>query len=228
MRYSQKIKNKARLLRTSGHSLLEINQKINVPISTICTWINDIKLSDSQQERLKAKTQSALQAGRELIQQQNRIERIMLSHTLLEEGKVEIEKLTRRELFLIGVALYWAEGFKTMHERRLGFCNSDPTMIKFYLNWLEKVLGIKKEDVVLRVTLNMSYKEKTNEIQDYWANLLGISLKQFTKPFYQQTQWKKQYNTDNYYGVLRVHVNNSLNYLLKMRGWIEGLRKIAE
>lgn len=228
MRYGQDIKDRVRLLRRKGNSLLEISLQTKVPITTICTWISDIKLSIAQHERLRAKTQSALQAGRVQMQQKNREARIALSDALLQEGRKEIGALNARELFLIGAALYWAEGFKTLHERRLGFCNSDPTMIKFYLNWLEKTLGVKKKDVVMRLTLNMSYKEKTYEIQEYWATLLGFSLKQFTKPFYQQTQWKKQYNTNNYHGVLRVHVNSSLNHLLKMRGWIEGLREIVE
>jgi len=51
-------------------------------------------------------------------------------------------------------------------------------------------------------------------------------LSQFTKPFYQHTQWKKQYNTENYYGVLRIHVKDSLNQLFTMRGWIQGLKEI--
>ncbi len=128
-----------------------------------------------------------------------------------------------RELFIAGIALYWSEGFKSNHEHRLGFCNSDPNMIIFYLHWLEKSLGIKK-DIIARVTLNNSYKTKTREIEAYWSSITGIPVSQFTKPFYQKSQCKKQYNTDNYYGVLRIHVKNSLEYLFKMKGWIEGLK----
>ena len=49
-------------------------------------------------------------------------------------------------------------------------------------------------------------------------------MNRFTKTFYQNTAWKKQYNTDNYHGVLRIHVKDSLNCLLTMRGWIQGMK----
>jgi hypothetical protein len=165
-----------------------------------------------------------LQAGRIRVQTANKLVKVKKMNMFLEVGKKDIGILSKREVFLTGVALYWGEGFKNKHEHRLGFCNSDPTMVKFYLYWLEQCLSVKKEDIVLRVTLNKVYEKKTKEIQSYWSNYLEIPLTQFTKPFYQASVWKKQYKTDTYSGVLRIHVKNSLPYLLKMRGWIEGLR----
>jgi hypothetical protein len=58
--------------------------------------------------------------------------------------------------------------FKNKHEHRLGFCNSDPDMIKFYLYWLNNSLGIKKENLVARLTLNVSYQNQVKEIEQYW------------------------------------------------------------
>jgi hypothetical protein len=145
---------------------------------------------------------------------------------LFQQGRSELSGLTRRETFIAGVALYWAEGFKNNHEHRLGFCNSDPNMIKFYLHWLEDILGVKKQNIVLRLSLNFSYKERTEKILEYWVLQTGIPITQFTKTFYQKTVWKKEYSNTEYYGVLRIHVKDSLNYLLKMRGWIGGLSNI--
>lgn len=139
-----------------------------------------------------------------------------------------MESLSERELLISGIALYWAEGFKTLHERRLGFCNSDPNMIRFYLYWLQRALHVNSSEVVARVTLNVSHKHRVEEVEEYWSKLTGIPLEQFTKPFYQNSQWKKRYNTDTYYGVLRIHVKNSLNDLLRMRGWIQGLARVAQ
>jgi hypothetical protein len=45
---------------------------------------------------------------------------------------VSIGPLTERELFLVGVGLYWAEGSKSKTyaiRERIAFINSDPTMI---------------------------------------------------------------------------------------------------
>ncbi|WP_406727185.1 hypothetical protein [Streptomyces sp. GD-15H] len=52
----------------------------------------------------------------------------------------EIGTMTSRELFLTGVALYWAEGTKDKpHARRerVAFVNSDPDMIRLFLAWLD-------------------------------------------------------------------------------------------
>jgi len=97
--------------------------------------------------------------------------------------------------------LYWGEGFKNKHEHRLGFCNSDPEMIKFYMKWLEKAFSVKKDRIIARLTLNESYKGKTEEIEEYWLKITGLQKSQFAKTFYQKTKWKKQYNEDNYHGV---------------------------
>jgi hypothetical protein len=86
-----------------------------------------------------------------------------------------------REFFIAGIALCWAEGFKNKHEYRLGFCNSDPDMIKFYLYWLNNSLGIKKENLVARLTLNVSCQNQVKEIEQYWSQVTSIPLSQFAK-----------------------------------------------
>lgn len=224
MRYAQPIKDKVRLLRASGLSLNQIKNETNVPITTIRTWIADIHLSEEQLSILKNRTQSALQQGRMRAQTVWKEQRAKKEHMLILEGQEDIGVLTKRDLFIAGIALYWAEGFKNKHERRLGFCNSDPYMIRFYIQWLEKILHVNKKDIIARLTLNILYRDKARQIENYWSEITGVPSDQFTKTFYQNTQWKKQYNTAEYKGVLRIHLRDSLEHLWKMKGWIEGLK----
>lgn len=228
MRYELSIKENVRDLRKKGKSLLVIHSLTGIPVTTITTWIKDIALTPEQKNELKIKVHNALQRGRVIAQNTIKKKRDLLQNNLFLEGKNDTSVLTDRELFLIGIALYWGEGFKNKHEHRLGFCNSDPKMIKLYIYWLEKSLGILKEKLVLRLTLNESYKGQTAEIQLYWSLLTGISLEQFTMPFYQKVKWQKQYDNNNYKGVLRIHVKESLHLLWKMKGWIEGLKTYSE
>lgn len=227
MGHPQLLKDKVRGLRLLGYSLGQIREETKLAKSTIRLWITDITLSEEQQIALKNRTQTALQAGRIRVQGAQKEKNEQIKKELFNIGKKEIGSLNNRDLFIAGVALYWAEGFKNSHEHRLGFCNSDPGMIKFYLRWLTEGLHVQKKDLVARLTLNSSYKEKTEKIESYWSEITEIPLSQFTKTFYQKTQWKRQYSTDNYYGVLRIHVKGSLDYLLKMKGWIEGLKENA-
>ena len=154
------------------------------------------------------------------IRKQSRVKK---EKELFRDGIKELGGVNNRELFITGVALYWAEGFKNKHEHRLGFCNSDPDMIKFYIKFL-KNLGVGEERLVVRIAVNQNNKNKINEIQKFWVEAISVSQNQFVKPFFQKINWKKKYENDNYYGVLRVHVKDSLDLLLKMRGWIKALK----
>lgn len=224
MKYSRSIKEKVRKLRASGLGLNQVSGLSKVPKSTIRLWIRDIKLSSEQKAALNKKASEALQKGRIKAQKLNSQRRIEKEDVLLAKGRMEIGNLSKKELLIAGIALYWAEGFKNKHEKRLGFCNSDPQMILFYLRWLKEALGISKKYITARVSLNIAYENKEPKIKEYWADIVGIPLSQFTTSFYQNSQWKKQYSDDNYHGVLRIHVKESLDHLLKMRGWIEGIK----
>lgn len=224
MRHSLKIKNKVKELRLQGISLDKIHGKTKVPKTTIRTWIKDIKLSKKQFETLRENTHRALQEGRKRKQAKEKELKFKNENALKEKGINTIGKLSKRDFLIAGSALYWAEGFKNKHEHRLGFCNSDPKMIKFYINWLQEVFDVDKKDIVLRLTINDSYREKTKIIEKYWSEITDIPTSQFSKTFYQKSIWKKQYNVDNYHGVLRIHVKSTLNSLLLVKGLIEGLR----
>ncbi len=224
MRHTSAIKKKVMYLRQRGLSLGQINEKTNVPRTTIRLWVKEIPLSQEQLAELKQRTQFALQKGR-IAAQRFRMEQNLKKRTeLFRLGEAETRLLTKRELFITGVALYWGEGFKNKHEHRLGFCNADSDMIILYIKWLKTCLGVKDEDLVARLTLNASYADKEKKIREFWSRTTQIPQGQFTKTFYQHTKWKKQYKTEEYIGVLRIHVRNSVDYLAKMHGWIAGLK----
>ena len=165
-----------------------------------------------------------LQAGRKKYQAIRSKEVIELKKKLFQDGKNDITSITKRELFIAGIALYWAEGFKHKEERGLGLGTSDPNMAKFYICWLERCLNVSKKDLLLRVTANESHQDRISEIEKFWMKELKVNRDQFAKPFYQKTKWKKIYlNRNNYYGVLRIRVRKSLNLLRKMRGWLAGM-----
>lgn len=221
--YTSDIKEKVVSMRQGGLSLGAIQKQTNIPKTTLHSWLSGVEVAEELREAIKRNALAALQKGRVISQKVKKEERISIEHSLSQKGMERVGKITRKELFIAGIALYWAEGFKNKHEHRLGFCNSDPAMIKFYINWLEECLDVKRSDLVARLTVNHLYESRIKELEDYWSKETGIPLHQFTKPFYQNSTWKKQYNQDNYHGVLRIHVKNSLEQLFEMKGWIKGL-----
>ncbi len=215
---------KAVALRKTGKSLKKIAKLLGVSVSIVSIWSKEVELTEEQKEKLKNRRVNTRHLRR--LAKRSHLEKIFRVKKLFEDSLAEIKPLTGSELFLTGLALYWAEGFKSVKEGRLGFCNSDPRMIKFMLFWFQKALKISKQNFLLRTEFNESHKDRTEEIKNFWSKLTQVPLTQFEKPFYHRSAWLKAYpNREDYFGVLRIRVRRSSELLNKMRGWISGLSK---
>lgn len=213
---------KAIALRKKGKSIKKIAKLLNVSVSIVSIWSREVELTAQQKERLKRRKVNIRHLRR--LAKQSHLEKVLRVKKLIKDANAEIKPLTDNEFFLTGLALYWAEGFKSVKEGRLGFCNSDPRMIKFMINWFEKALKIKKEDFILRTEFNEAHKDREEEIKNFWSKSTGIPLVYFEKPFYHRSVWLKDYsNRGDYFGVLRIRIRKSSELLNKMRGWIGGL-----
>ncbi len=212
----------ARKLRNKGKSIKNISQLLGVSKSTVSLWCNDIFLSDLQKDHLNQISIKAVKSG-SLIANENkkreRLERVKLYESI---GIKKINKLSKRELFLVGAALYWAEGGK--NQRKVVFINSDPKMILLLVRWVIKCLNIPKERLILRVEINEIHKERLNIVEKYWSNLIKIPINQFRKASLKHSQVKKIYkNNSNYFGSLQLTISKGTNLNYEILGYIEGL-----
>lgn len=213
----------ARKFRSTGLGIKTIAKKLGVSTSSVSLWCRDIVLTPEQIQVLERRAHDPLYGRRLAYTQGLRDAKNKKIVLLLEEGKREIGSLTKRELFVAGVALYWAEGFKK--DNLVGFSNSSPEMVMMFMKWL-RLCGITKQKLKFRVGVNEAYRDKVEEIGRYWKNTLGVKTSQFQKPFFQKVRWKKSYdNPSTYYGVLRIRVAKSTDFLRKIHGWIEGLKQ---
>ena len=209
-------------LRSRGESIKIIARMLRVSPGSVSVWCKNVKLTRKQLKTLEIHAHDPNYGRRLQNSQLQRSIKNQKIRDLFELGKSEINILSKRELFLVGVALYWAEGFKK--DTQVGFANSNPDMINLYLKWLYECCNIKNEDLIVRVTVNISHKQRVFEIQHFWSKYTNIPLESFRKPFFQNFKWKKTYEKPNeYYGVLRVKVRKSTDFLRKIHGWIGGL-----
>ncbi|MBI2007374.1 MAG: helix-turn-helix domain-containing protein [Candidatus Blackburnbacteria bacterium] len=216
-------KQKAVKLRKQGKSIGEIADLLNLATSTVSLWVRNIELSPSQKNTLTQRVYRALQIGRKKALEVQRQIRQRKRWQLVADALKEINSLTERDLFITGVVLYWSEGFKK--DNRLGFANSDPAMIKLFLRWLE-IVGVPKNDIRLRIGLNIAHKKRVRKVTKYWAGQTRIPEDQFQKPFFQKFKWKKEFpNPEEYFGVLRIRANNQGALFIKIKTWIEVLRE---
>lgn len=217
-----KEKIKARKLRRKGESIKQIAKLLKVSVSTASLWCRDVILTNKQIENLRKRQTDPFYGKRLEYYLKKKKEFSLKLLNLKNEGIKSIGRLSKREVFLIGIALYWGEGFKK--DSLIGLATLDINIAKFFIFWLNKSFGIVTKDLLLRVTANISYKSKIKELEKYWSKELKIPVNQFSKPFFQKTTWKKDYeNKDNYHGVLRIRVRRSIDLLRKIFGYIEGI-----
>ncbi len=213
-------------LRKTGKSLRNIARKLSVSASSVSSWCRDIRLTAEQEKILDTNSRNPYYAGRGIYLRKLKKRTNSKIVRLHKIGAKKIGILSKRELFLTGAALYWAEGFKKDSQAGLG--SLDPNMIKFYIKWLKICFGYQNKDLIFRVTANISHAHRIKEIERYWSKLLNVPLAQFQKPFFQNVKWKKIYEHPNeYFGVLRVKVRKSKDFLREIYGYIEGLKSNA-
>jgi len=135
----------------------------------------------------------------------------------MEEGKKEIGKLSERDRFILGVALYFAEGTKA--DKNVSFSNSNPNAIKFMVDWFIKFCRVPIEKFRCNIYLHDNLNEK--ESKKYWSSLTKIPLSQFRKNYIVKTNKKRFRKTINPYGVFRLTINDA-NLHRKIMGWISG------
>lgn len=213
-------------LRKAGRSIRSIAKQLKISTSTASVWCRTIQLTEDQKLVLFSKS-----ANTELLRNyanKKHTDKLQRYKSTFDQAKQKINKVTENELFLTGVALYWAEGFKNISEGRIGFCNSDPRMIKYMMFWFRNILKIPDSDFTLRAEFNISHTGRQKDIELYWSEITKIPLDQFNKPYLQKSMFMRIYpNTDTYYGVLRIRIRKSTHLLAKLRGWIQGLSEQA-
>lgn len=215
---------KARKMREGGESVKGIAEILGVSSSSVSLWCRDIKLSFEQVAELERRNKDPHYGRRgkylEVLKEATDSKKLKLK----TEGQKLVNGLSKREKFLVGAALYWAEGFKK--DKMVGFANTDPEMIKFVLGWLIESLGVSPALIRLRIVINESHKYRIYEVHKYWSQLVGIPMSQFYRPTFQKVKWNKVYDhPEDYFGVLRIRVLKSTDLLRKILGMIEGLGK---
>lgn len=222
------LKNKALELRKQGLSYSEILKQIPIAKSTLASWLKEIGLSKAQKQAITQKRIDGSKRGGE----SRRKTRLEKEKKLKEGAAKEIGRVSNRELFLIGVSLYWAEGSKEKSYcpgSGVSFSNSDGRMIKLFLLWLSQCCKIEKKDVKFEIYIHENNVGRVKEISTYWSKVTGLPIDNFSHVYFKKDKPKtKRKNTGElYFGNLRVKVRKSSDLNRKIAGWIDGIYKGA-
>ncbi len=220
----EKLKQKAIKLRKQGKTYSEILTEVSVAKSTLSLWLKEVGLSISQKQRITEKRKQAQRRGADA----QRNKRIKKQNFLIQKAQSEIGSISNRELWLLGIALYWAEGSKekeTHYGSRASFSNSDPRMIALFIKWLRQCIKIPTEDIFADLYIHESHKDKIDEVLKKWSSILKLPLSFFKHTYLKKNKINtKRKNTGALYiGLLRVNIKASSDLNRKITGWIKGI-----
>lgn len=220
------LRDRAVLLRKEGKTYLEILHEVPVSKSTLSLWLRSVQLSKQQIQRITYKKIVSAKKGA-LVRKMQRIDTIQKIRMI---AKSELTKISLRELWILGTALYWAEGAKEKTSGKsqcVVFSNSDPRMIRLFIKWLRLVFKIPEESLFFEIYIHNSYMNRIDDIQMYWALETGYPITKFDRIYYKYSKDTRRSNKGNgYFGLVRVKVRKSTNINRRIAGWIEALSDI--
>lgn len=171
---------KARTLRAQGKSYTEIKSHLSVSKSTLSGWLRDMPLTDAQIRVLRDINPRRIENFKATMRAK-REARLQCAYV---RARREIGKLTRRDLFIAGLYLYWAEGTKQA-PGRVTVANTDPSVMKAFMDWCELMqIPRGRLRVKLHLYKDMNVKKETR----FWSRALGMPTTHFRKPHIKQSR----------------------------------------
>ncbi|MGH2760191.1 MAG: hypothetical protein ACRDKJ_11605 [Actinomycetota bacterium] len=203
-------------LRRIGLSYREIGALIPAHKGTLSGWCRDIHLTEEQLARLAFRP-SRFKAARERGLSRRR-SAIAEAGAIRSHARERVSQLRNDPFWVAGAVAYWAEGDKRSKEVR--FSNSDPNMIRLFLAWACRYLGVAQDRFTIILHLHAGQTEA--ERRSFWSTQTGLPLEQFRKTFIKPEgtghRKNKLYNGT---AQIRIRRGTALNY--QVLGWLEGL-----
>lgn len=201
-------------MRKRGLSYSEIGTRIHVPKSTLSYWLKKVKLTPEQIKKLNNKRIDIAKA--------NAIKKTSRTLHLIEEIKNsssrDIKEISKKELWLIGLMLYWKNKNKSDLRKGVHFSSSDPQKILLFLKWLKEVGKIENKEIKFNI---FTARNKSKEAVNYWSKIT-----RFPKNYFSPIYFQNKKNHDKI-GFLRILVIQSSMLARQINGWIEGVIKIT-
>ena len=220
-------KNIAIDLRKKGLSYTDIQKQLFVPRSTLSHWLKDVELTDAQKEKLNDRRTETLRknSARRKTWTQEEIERIK------NASAKDIKDITKRELWLMGIILYWRERFSSQNSSDLRngvrLTTSDPFIARLFIRWLRDIGNIQDKEIDFDFFISEDQKESLNKIINYWAAATDFSKKHFNRYYVQKiskSHSKLKSRKRSHFGFLRIRVKASSQLARQISGWIKGMQ----
>ena len=211
---------KARELRADGRSLLEIATALGVAKSSVSLWVRDLPIPDGLRER--AAHAHRINGQRWL---RDRARREYERQQVKAAARALVGLVSDRELMLVGVVLYWAEGAKDKpyaRREKVSFINSDSEVIILFQRWLD-LMKVPEEDRRYRLSIHVS--ADLESAHAWWSQVAGIPVDRFDRPTLKRhnPQTVRLNIGDSYHGCLVISVCKSRVLYQQVDGLFHGI-----
>ncbi|MCA9366321.1 helix-turn-helix domain-containing protein [Candidatus Kaiserbacteria bacterium] len=204
---------KAIALRRQGKSYKEIQAKVAVSKGTLSKWLSNLPLSKREEKFLHERSQVLQDNGRLKTALLNREKNERRRDLIRVKARADFERYKDDPFFVLGLALYWAEGAKK--NNYFSFINSDVSMVRIMMVWTTTYLPIEPVDFKFRLYIHKPYANEKCEV--FWSRNCAIPMSQFQKTSYKPTPHTVKKNPD-YKGCLRMVVSG-INHLITIKTW---------
>ena len=160
----------------------------------------------------------------------------------------DIGKISKRELWFMGIVLYWRERFLNGNENDLKkgvrFTSSDPYLVKLFLKWLREVGGITDEEIGFDIFITEDKKDFLDKTIDHWSSVTGFPKSNFSHIYFQKSSTRnkkeeikskgetgrknltgRRNSKRTFFGLLRIRVKASSMLARQIAGWVRGIRQ---
>ncbi len=216
-------KQKAIALRQQGKTYGEILSEIPVSKSTLSLWLRDVGLAKKQSQLLTTKKHDAQKKGALA----RKLQRLSKTADIFAHSKSELGSLTERDLFILGLALYWAEGSKEKEVRPgsgIKFANSDAIMVHLFAKWLTLFAGVPKQQLSVDLYVHKNHSHRLNTIKVFWESQLGLPI---AHVYYKRhnPKTRRQNSGEGYYGLVVLMARSSSHIVRRLAGLVKALEE---
>jgi hypothetical protein len=191
-------------LRSDGRTYSEIRNYISESISksTISLWCRNVALAPKVADVFHRRIAEKLKRARLSALQTNQKKRAKYLKELRDSNIHLLGLIKNKDIAkLVLAALYLCEGSKNRNGA-LVFCNSDPLIIKLFLQLLRKCYRIDEKK--FRCTLQCRADQNIESIERFWSKITHIPMLQFYGARIDPRTIGKPTKKKDYKGVCRI------------------------
>jgi len=201
--YLPKVKAKADKFRGEGKSYTEIKALLGIPKSTLSTWFSEKYAVHTKELQLAHLARIRPIARQSVIK---RIEKRSREIDSTVQGILKEIKFDSSTAKLVLGLLYWAEGSKHSAVSGLIFVNTDPVMMKLFVELLR--YSYKLDEGKFRIRIHLHYYHERKRLTKFWSEWLNIPEEYFAKPYLKPRSKTKRFRK-NSKGICLLRYGNS-------------------